>query len=633
VVWSVVEKQSLAETSVEASRNHWRTVVDSNRRRALLLFRDDDRISVDALGFDGEHENLGTLDFEVVRDEAGRWTTIARFDDRAGECLGVLSRNEVFVVDVGDHELGPPRLLGEHIGALPNLDIDPSRRWIATADEDGEFRFWDLNGASPPIVFQGPPNSPSFRFAAEGSLFEAAAEENGYLVIWPWSLSENLPRFLRLFNTGGKGSGSRRWDSVGRRLARSGPDSKFRIWSVDAPFDAEPLVLSRGDNQRTGDVSFDPQGGWLATGDNVGLAFWPLPEQFPIVIRKHDGEINGLTFAPDGSWLASSSEDGTVRLWPLEGDPPLPGSTLVELDNRILGLAASPDGERILAGTHGKGTRLLRPGGGPSVNLEGFYQRIMQVAFSPDGRLAAGVGGQFIPEDRMIRIWNVETGEEVTVLEFGEQPIVNSLQFISDEHLLSTSESGLLQWNITTGERKLLYEGNFKGAIMMFAASTDGRRVLMIERDSVKNLFGKVVLLDLDSGTISRLDRFGDDVTALTLDPTGTFAVTGDLDGEVRVGPVTGEDTHLLLGHEGTVWTVAIDPLGRWIASGGQDKTIRLWPMPDLSKPPLHTLPREELIAKLKTLTNLRVVEAPESPSGWKLDIGPFPGWETVPTW
>ena len=82
-----------------------------------------------------------------------------------------------------------------------------------------------------------------------------------------------------------------------------------------------------------------------------------------------------------------------------------------------------------------------------------------------------------------------------------------------------------------------------------------------------------------------------------------------------------------------TAVAVDLDPLGCWIASGGEDTTVRLWPMPDLSKPPLDTLPREELIAKLKTLTNLRVVRDEESPTGWKVEVGPFPGWETVPTW
>ena len=37
--------------------------------------------------------------------------------------------------------------------------------------------------------------------------------------------------------------------------------------------------------------------------------------------------------------------------------------------------------------------------------------------------------------------------------------------------------------------------------------------------------------------------------------------------------------------------------------------------------------------SRLKYATNLRVIRDPESPSGWKLEIGPFPGWETVPTW
>jgi hypothetical protein len=55
--------------------------------------------------------------------------------------------------------------------------------------------------------------------------------------------------------------------------------------------------------------------------------------------------------------------------------------------------------------------------------------------------------------------------------------------------------------------------------------------------------------------------------------------------------------------------------------------------MPDLSKPPFHTQPLAELLVTLHSLTNLRVVEAPTSSTGWKVEIGPFPGWERVPTW
>ena len=49
--------------------------------------------------------------------------------------------------------------------------------------------------------------------------------------------------------------------------------------------------------------------------------------------------------------------------------------------------------------------------------------------------------------------------------------------------------------------------------------------------------------------------------------------------------------------------------------------------------PPLHTLPLDELLAKLHELTNVQVVEDEASPTGYKVEIGPFPGWQTAPTW
>jgi WD40 repeat protein len=141
---------------------------------------------------------------------------------------------------------------------------------------------------------------------------------------------------------------------------------------------------------------------------------------------------------------------------------------------------------------------------------------------------------------------------------------------------------------------------------------------------------------DLASGISRPIQGFGDrvhPVNGSTIDPSGTVLVTGDQNGVVRVGRIDSGEPHVLLGHDGPIACVAISPDLEWIASTGMDETLRLWPTPDLSKPPLHTLPHEELIAKLKTLTNLRVVRDPESSTGWKLEVGPFPGWETVPSW
>jgi hypothetical protein len=55
--------------------------------------------------------------------------------------------------------------------------------------------------------------------------------------------------------------------------------------------------------------------------------------------------------------------------------------------------------------------------------------------------------------------------------------------------------------------------------------------------------------------------------------------------------------------------------------------------MPDLSQPPFHTLPHDEFLTALRQMTNARAVRDPDSTSGWKIEIGPFPGWKEVPIW
>ena len=62
-------------------------------------------------------------------------------------------------------------------------------------------------------------------------------------------------------------------------------------------------------------------------------------------------------------------------------------------------------------------------------------------------------------------------------------------------------------------------------------------------------------------------------------------------------------------------------------------RTIRLWPVPDVSKTPLHKRPLEDLLSTLRSCTNLRVAPNRRSPGGYELVRDPFPGWAKVPEW
>ena len=326
--------------------------------------------------------------------------------------------------------------------------------------------------------------------------------------------------------------------------------------------------------------------------------------------------------------MASASVDQTVRYWPLDGNVSRESSILAE--GKIwLSVAASPDGNKLLPTQNGGELALLSLDGSPPINLDGFRGQTWGVDFSMDGRLVAVAGGLWEPEEREIRVWETSTGNEIALLEFEELPAVETIEFVADDGLLSATETGLWLWDIKAQERSLVYEG----LVAFFSASEDGKTVVIVKPQKRMEIYGTVVLLDTRTGKTTELSRFGDEVYFAKLGPGDAMIATGGRDGIVRVGRIDGTEPHLLLGHSDEIHAIDFDPLGRWIASTSMDKSIRLWPMPDLTKPPLHTLPREELIAKLKTLTNLRVVRDPESATGWKLTHDPFPGWETVPTW
>jgi len=242
------------------------------------------------------------------------------------------------------------------------------------------------------------------------------------------------------------------------------------------------------------------------------------------------------------------------------------------------------------------------------------------------------------PAARVLRVWDLPSGRErvysIAHLIDADGEGFAAMAFAPDGSLYVAGRGGVRRLALPAEPGAIVSsETVYRAGKARLDLSHDGRVLLILgaQRTATTDPFDDLLLFDLARHTSRRITTHGGRLTAGTLDSSGRIVVTANADGVVRAGPATGEEPHLLLGHTGPVFGLAISPDGRWIASSSEDTC--LWPMPDVTKPPLHTLPHAELMAKLDALTNLRVVRDATSATGWKLDVGPFPGWKDVPTW
>ena len=629
VLWSLPEGRKLCDVHVDPPSVLNLRVTGWNRDRFLALVREGDRESIYAFNFDGSYELLTTMGGKA--QTAGGYFRRA-MDLRTGHWFASADDGVISIQEIGAHELSARRMLGRHSGTGHRMAFDPKGRFLGTSSSDGQIRIWDPTGTSPPLAIEGPRDIDRIGLFGDEPRLAVRAEEDGAFRIRVYSFVSGDPRLLRTIDVGKAGDAGFRqiwgWDPSGHRYARSGPGKTTRVWSLSAPADAAPVTLNRGDVGLDWWHSFHPNGEWLATADLSGLMVWPLGRPYPSVIRAHQKPVWSVAFGPGGRWLASGCHDGIVRLTPLDGEVPASGRDVGQRPSPIGSIAASPDGTEILVGEEVYGATVISLEGGASYPA-GDVVSVYGVGYSPDGRLAAlvGMGDGGTPT---LQILNSDGSEERRIVYNDERAVYASPRFLSDGRVVFSRQSGLWILDPATGSSEQLFEGKCHH----FAVSEDGSRMVVADQTEFGFVASaRVLLLDLDAGTQTHLASHGDKVWSVAMDAAGTTVVTGDKEGVLRVGTTDGSEPHLLLGHEGRIWSIDIDPLGRWIATGGEDATVRIWPMPDLSRPPLHTLQHDELLAKLETLTNLRVVRDHESPTGWALSHDPFPGWETVPTW
>ncbi|QDU35953.1 Serine/threonine-protein kinase StkP [Maioricimonas rarisocia] len=466
------------------------------------------------------------------------------------------------------------RVIGTRQGEVNGLAWSPDGQLLASAGDDGTICLWDV---------------------ATGRRERQIAAHDGeaYQVV-----------FLR----------------AGRQLVSCGKDPVVRLWNVAT---GQPAGVLEGHTDDVEALAVSPDGTALATvSSDRSLRFWDLTEPSPSghrwplaakgssVAFTHDGamlaaaELSGhvhvlqlatlksnlpswtallhadgvqsLAFIGESCRLATGDRSGTIRLWEPE---PVPGGTTTESDHarrawqahddRIYGLAVSNDGSR-LASTSRDGRSLL-------------WHTPMQ----PRTRSLETPGAGFTAIDSL-----PETGELVTVDGGGQVTLRNLRQNstrvfacpvekwdavagLPDGRIaLANAESNrLLIWDLET-ERKLV-ETTFAETStrdVELAPSPDGRSIAL-----ARYSHDEPALL-LETKSLDIIDEIPTSAAqAIAWSPRDNVVAVGSMNDILIWDHATGKLLRRLSGHPATIHSLAFSPDGRFLASGGDGRSVRLW--------------------------------------------------------
>ncbi|MBC8291507.1 MAG: WD40 repeat domain-containing protein [Planctomycetes bacterium] len=352
---------------------------------------------------------------------------------------------------------------------------------------------------------------------------------------------------------------------AGTSLFTAGVDKTVRQWKLD---DGTQLATFAGFTDAALSLSLSGDGKKLFAGgvDKTVLA-WDVPAAAiaaPVAaVAKftHAGIVQSVSANADGSRVATTCDDGLVRIWDVASSLPL--EQFAGHEGAVTDVSFTKQGTQLVSAGSDKSVRVWTPAA--TKVLAAHEGGCNDVAF-------VGTGTQFVSAgaDKTATLWSL-VGAEVRKFA-GATDVLTSLSVSPDNTLLAAGsiDKFIYQWTIADGAAKAKIET--PAVVQDVRYGPQGTRLSAVGATGLLQVFDPVegkLLHELKSEAA---------LSQVAFSPSGRELVTGGADKNISVwawaSPVAVKS---FAGHTGAVYDVAFAPDGKTIVSAGNDATLRQW--------------------------------------------------------